>query len=173
MSTDYPVKISQPPSPSLIEAHIPGAYFYDAWQVRAAHPELNLIQQFERAFSRTPKWIDYCMRLRNRLVSQFGLKDLGTFQASSKRQNLVQPLQVGQALGIFKFIAETDNELLVGDDDKHLNVMLSLHRDPTDLLTLSTVVHVKNHWGKLYMLPVTPMHKLIAPATLKILGKFE
>ncbi|WP_367184171.1 DUF2867 domain-containing protein [uncultured Azohydromonas sp.] len=63
--------------------------------------------------------------------------------------------------------------MLMGDQDKHLGVVLSLHRrqeGPNVLLTVTTVVHVHNRMGRIYMLPVTPMHKLIAPATMKPLA---
>lgn len=61
----------------------------------------------------------------------------------------------------------------MGDQDKHLDVMLSLHRrqERTNaLLTVTTVVHVHSRMGRIYMLPVTPMHKLIAPAAMKALA---
>ena len=38
------------------------------------------------------------------------------------------------------------------------------------LLTVTTVVHVHSRMGRIYMLPVTPMHKLIAPAAMKALA---
>jgi Protein of unknown function (DUF2867) len=60
---------------------------------------------------------------------------------------------------------------LIGDRDKHLNVVLSVHRRllpgrQAVEITLTTVVHVKNLLGRLYMLPVTPAHRIIAPAVL-------
>ncbi len=175
MHRPYPVLSTTPPIDSEIARHLSNAYFYDAWQVRAARPELSLPQQFHRAFSQTPSWVKHCMTIRNQLVSRLGLKNLGDFD-----QNLPETLataqadsvfQVGQRIGIFRFLAQTEHEFLVEDNDKHLRVILSLHRDLHDALTLTTVVHVHNLWGKLYMLPVTPMHKLIAPASLKILGR--
>lgn len=171
----YPVISSTPPVQAEICNYLAAAYFYDAWQVRAAHPELSLPQQFHRAFSQTPTWVQFCMNLRNRLVSRLGLKNLGGFAqhlpANLAQAQAQQQFYPGQRIGIFCFLHQTENEFLVEDNDKHLRVVLSLHRDSQDNLTLSTVVHVHNVWGKLYMLPVTPMHKLIAPASLKILGQ--
>ena len=37
-------------------------------------------------------------------------------------------------------------------------------------ITITTVVHVNNLLGHLYMLPVAPMHRRIAPAVLAGLG---
>jgi hypothetical protein len=34
------------------------------------------------------------------------------------------------------------------------------------IVSLTTIVHVKNFVGRLYMLPVTPAHRIIAPAVL-------
>lgn len=48
---------------------------------------------------------------------------------------------------------------------------LSVHRQETApgqvQVTVTTVVKVRNLLGHLYMLPVKPMHKRIAPAVLR------
>ncbi len=49
---------------------------------------------------------------------------------------------------------------MIGDDDKHLNVTLSVYKnEKTQVLTITTVVHIKNWLGKLYMVPVIPAHR--------------
>jgi hypothetical protein len=63
----------------------------------------------------------------------------------------------------------------LGDSDKHLDVALSVHQrlNPETNqveLTVSTVVHIHNLLGRLYMLPVAPVHKLIVPSVLRALG---
>ncbi|WP_447502740.1 DUF2867 domain-containing protein, partial [Acinetobacter pittii] len=42
--------------------------------------------------------------------------------------------------------------------------------EDTQVLTVTTVVHIKNLLGRLYMVPVIPAHRKIVPATLQILG---
>ncbi len=55
---------------------------------------------------------------------------------------------------------------MIGDDDKHLNVTLSIYKnEDTQVLTVTTIVHIKNWLGRLYMLPVIPAHRKIVPAT--------
>ncbi len=77
----------------------------------------------------------------------------------------------GDRIGIFTFLQRTENELVIGDDDKHLNVTLSIYKnEDTQVLTVTTIVHIKNWLGRLYMLPVIPAHRKIVPATLQILG---
>lgn len=74
----------------------------------------------------------------------------------------------GDRIGIFTLFEKHKDEIIVGDDDKHLNFILSFHKNAVaNIITATTVVHVKNWFGKAYMIFVKPMHKIIAPATLK------
>ena len=110
------------------------------------------------------------MAARNAVVQMVGLKNLGTLSEidASKPSSAYQP---GERVGIFTLFENTFDEVLLGDRDKHLDVVLSVHRrllpsgDAVEV-TLTTVVHVKNLLGRLYMLPVKPAHRIIAPAVL-------
>lgn len=111
------------------------------------------------------------MSLRNRIVSAFGLKNLGSLSAlhEGKADHEYKP---GDRVGIFTLFKNTPDEVLLGDHDKHLNVTVSVHtaRSPASsesVVTVTTVVNVHNLLGRAYMIPVTPMHRLIAPAVLR------
>lgn len=84
--------------------------------------------------------------------------------------------KTGDRVGIFTVFENHFDEALIGDKDKHLDVVLSIHRHEVPekklvAITITTVVHVKNRLGSLYMLPVKPMHRLIAPAVLASIGR--
>ena len=163
---------TQLPPGSLIAGHIEGAYFHDAWSVRAGEPRLSALGQLLKLMARTPRWVEFSMTLRNRVVARLGLKNLGGF-GDFDRSKAEAECQPGERVGIFTLFQITPDEVLMGDRDKHLDVVLSLHRrqeGPDVLLTVTTVVHVHNRLGRIYMLPVTPMHKLIAPATMRTLA---
>jgi hypothetical protein len=165
-------RASSPPPDSLIAGRLSGAYFHDAWSVQAGEPRLSAFGQFLKMMSRMPRWVEYSMALRNRVVATLGLKDLGGF-SDFDRTKAEDDYLPGDRVGIFTLFERTPDEVLLGDRDKHLDVVLSLHRregGPHMLLTITTVVHVHNRLGRLYMLPVRPMHKLIAPATMKRLA---
>lgn len=153
---------------------LPNAYFYDSWQIQAARPELDALEQFLRVAKTTPPWIDRLMTLRNRIVGYFGLKNLGSL-AAIDAQKRSYDYQVGDRVGIFTLLANEANEALLGDDDKHLKVVVSVHKREMDstgqvMVTVTTVVHVKNWLGRLYMLPVAPAHKVIAYRMVKAVG---
>ncbi|MDM5175971.1 DUF2867 domain-containing protein [Massilia sp. DJPM01] len=159
------------PASSAIAASLPGAYFHDAWAITPDDPGATALELFLQVSSSTPGWVNTLMSLRNRVVAKLGLKNLGTLSAldPAKPASAYQP---GDRVGIFTLFANTPDEVLLGDKDKHLDVVLSVHKavDAASgkmLATVSTVVHVHNWLGRLYMLPVTPLHRIIAPAVLQ------
>ncbi|WP_350287346.1 DUF2867 domain-containing protein [uncultured Croceitalea sp.] len=123
-------------------------------------------------FNSGPKWIGKLFGLRNRIVSIFGLKTSGN---SKDRQAQLDDFscEEGEQLGLFKVFRKTQHEVVLGEDDKHLNFKVSLYLgEGTSAaternLTISTVVKFNNWFGKLYFLPVKPFHKLIVPQMLK------
>lgn len=152
-----------------------GSDFHDAWVIPASDANLTALGQFLKAADRTPRWVSACMALRNRVVSLFGLKNLGGLE-QLPRGKAEADYKPGDRVGIFTLFENTPGEVLLGDRDKHLDVTLSVHLTPqpatgTPLVTLTTVVRVHNLLGRAYMLPVTPMHRLIAPAVLRAVAR--
>lgn len=170
----YTVSETTIPVGTRIADHAKGSYFADAWSVIAAEPDLTALGQFIKAACATPKWVETCMKLRNIAVQLVGLKNLGGL-ADLAPDKAESDYKVGDRLGIFTLIEVTPNEVLLGDDDRHLKVTLSVscERQSTGqtLVTVTTVVYVHNLLGKIYMLPVTPMHRMIAPAVAKAIGR--
>lgn len=165
-----PVRPCAVPADSALARLLPGAHFHDAYEVAVAHPERSALQHLQAALAATPAWVDGAMWLRNRVVACFGLKNLGGL-GQARRAEQPPPRQPGDRVGIFTLRSLSDDEVLVEDDDRHLRVVLSVRRLPAHgeqpaRIVLGTVVHLHNLLGRLYMLPVTPMHKLIAPAVL-------
>jgi hypothetical protein len=163
------------PKPSAIAAYLPDAYFHDSWSVAARDPCLSALGQFVGIVMATPPWVNKLMAIRNTVVSAIGLKNLGTLSHvdQAKPASAYRP---GDRVGIFTLIENTADEVLLGDKDKHLDVVVSVHKaeDETSggvLVTVTTVVHVHNWLGRLYMLPVTPLHRVIAPAVLKAVAR--
>ena len=76
-----------------------------------------------------------------------------------------------------KFFSRTENEVVPGEDDKHLNFRISLFLEQNieeaekKKLIISTTIEFNNWFGKIYFLPVRPFHKLIVPTMLKAIIK--
>ncbi|MGP1684275.1 MAG: DUF2867 domain-containing protein [Giesbergeria sp.] len=164
-----PVESPIPPN-SRITARLSGASFHDSWCVTSSDVTLSALDHFIAVAKKTPQWVNACMVARNLVGQFFGLKDLGKL-SDLDMEKPTSSYQPGDRVGIFTMVENAFDEALIGDDDKHLNVVLSIHRKECAggaqvVVTVTTVVHVKNLLGHLYMLPVKPMHRIIAPAVL-------
>ena len=123
-------------------------------------------------FSSGPKWVGKLFTLRNKIVSIFGLKTSGDITNREKQIENFK-CEPGEQIGLFKVFAKTENEVILGEDDKHLNFRVSLILNQQTKETkkkdfiVSTTVEFNNWFGRLYFLPVRPFHKLIVPTMLK------
>lgn len=123
-------------------------------------------------FTSAPNWTGALFKLRNRIVSLFGLKTSGTAKdREAQLQNF--KCEPNERLGLFMVYHNDENEVVLGEDDKHLNFRISLYKanHPKNpnlrTLTISTMVTFHNRLGRLYFLPVKPFHRLIVPSMLK------
>lgn len=119
-----------------------------------------------------PKWIEKLFATRNMIVGLLGLKTSGNIINRQKQLDDFK-CDPGEQLGLFKVFSRTDNEVVLGEDDKHLNFRVSLLLDQLlnephkKTLTITTTVEFNNWFGRVYFLPVRPFHKLIVPKMLK------
>lgn len=90
-----------------------------------------------------PAWAGALFKLRNTLARPFGLK---TGEPD-------RPL--------FPICHETETELILGTDDRHLNFRIGLIRSG-ERLYMSTWVRPHNVWGRAYLALVMPFHILIS-----------
>lgn len=156
------------PASSKIAEDLPGAYFYDCFETPFPHKDLSAMQIYMDTFAKTPAWVNAMMGIRNRVVVLFGLKNVGGMKALNKNKP-PEAYKVGDKAGIFSLVYKSDEEVILCDSDKHLDVKVSVSkqtRDGQPFIALSTVVHVHNNLGRAYMLFVGPAHKVIAPAVL-------
>lgn len=168
-------RLSDVPPQSAINARLSGAYFHDSYVIAVPDTTGIALSYFLTALANTPPWVNLLMALRNKIVRLVGLKDLGGLGelSPSKPASAYAP---GDRVGIFTLISNSPNEALVGDRDKHLDVVLSVYKHPSSQdgvqsVSVTTVVHINNLLGRIYMLPVKPLHRLIAPAVLtRIIG---
>ena len=138
--------------------------------IKLVTSDIDIVDIGRSFFLSSPKWVENLMTLRNKIVLLFGLK---TGDKDIDRQKLIREFKGNpkEKLGLFKVYAKTENELILGEDDKHLDFRVSLLTDNLSSddkkLTISTTVKFNNWFGKLYFLPVKPFHKLIVNRMLK------
>lgn len=118
-------------------------------------------------FAHQAPWVGRLMAVRDAIVGRFGLKtarDLATLDAGSAGSGRV---------AIFRVYSSSRNEVVLGEDDRHLDFRLSVlcsgasSHGAKRQLVLSTVVHCHNRWGRLYILLIAPFHRLVVQSSLR------
>jgi len=159
--------ITVPPS-SRIRRELPGADFFDSYEMPLAHDGRSALDIYLKIVAKTPSWINFLMAIRNRIVAVLGLKNLGHLGGLNPVKES-SAYRVGDRVGIFSLLSISDDEIILVDSDKHLDVKVSvckLVQDDHQSVAVTTVVHIHNLLGRIYMLFVAPVHRLIVPATL-------
>jgi len=113
-------------------------------------------------FSHQSLWVELLMRMRDTLVARFGIKTSKQLQNSG-----------GERIGIFKIYETGMHEIVLGEDDMHLDFRLSVllqtrmvSAESTPYLILSTVVHCHNCLGRIYITLIAPFHRMVVRSAL-------
>lgn len=142
--------------------------YVDAYQIVIPSAKTISSDALAKAFfSSDSKWIKGLFELRNKIVAIFGLKT----GKEAARQHLPATYKVGTSVGLFKILEKTENEIIMGENDRHLDFKVSLlgqqSENTNSSITISTVVSYHNWFGKFYFFFVKPFHKRIVPVMLK------
>lgn len=118
--------------------------------------ENDLEEISKRIFTLKSKWIIALFELRNKLVGFFGLK---TEMPSDYNEDFA----IGGYVGFFKIYDLSEEEVILGADDKHLKFRVGIHKTPaaTNNIKVTTLVQLNNTFGKIYMKIIAPFHRLI------------
>jgi hypothetical protein len=117
-------------------------------------------------FSQQPAWIGGLVKMRDALVAGFGLKTARYLEALGEHDRT-------DRLEIFRIYSKNSVEIVLGEDDKHLDFRLSvLCTSPAASqgersLILTTVVHCHNLLGRVYLFLIAPFHRLVVQASLR------
>jgi hypothetical protein len=142
-------------------------HFCDAFQAPVTNPELSPHDTCRAVFACAPAWIDMLLKIRGMFASVLGLRHGGEagFQVTPDAR-----YEVGQRVGRFLIRSIERDELIVGENDKHLDFRISIYRSSlngVEAVTVSTAVEIHNIIGRIYMLVVEPFHRYIARTMLQ------
>lgn len=107
-------------------------------------------------------------RLRDALSSRFGVQRIGGFSHGKAMPHL------GERLDFFLVEDLTPQRMVLTARDRHLDVMVAATANPvsggTEIgLTASVITH--NRFGRAYMIPVAPAHRVIVWLMLRRLKR--
>lgn len=151
------------PEQSLINKDFGRIDYCDSYQIVKSTDET--IDNLTTEIFRIPKWVDFLIRIRGSLVRLFGLK---TGKKKDVAESYYYP--IGTKAGYFTVIDRSENEIVMAENDKHLNFRTAVMKRKSEQdcsIYLTTIVRFNNIWGKIYFLPVKPFHQIIIKSLLK------
>jgi hypothetical protein len=165
MSTSHPhpIAVSVPSESSIANAYA-SVNLADAYSIElpaGASTDPELLARF--IFAHQAPWIGKLMMVRDALVGAFGLK-------TARHLATLEAANAAGRLGIFRIYTTSPTEVVVGEDDKHLDFRVSVlcsGQSSRRHLTLSTVVHCHNRLGRLYLFLIAPFHRLVVQSSLR------
>jgi hypothetical protein len=150
-----------PESSSLHNAQTLSAYFRDSYCATLKDAESSMVSIFFAIFGHHPKWMQMALIARNKAVALVGLD--APPSSEILRPQRKEHYVVGDKIGPWPIYRLTQNELVAGRDNKHLDFRLSVIKVTeagNSKVVVSTVCQVHNLFGKVYLFFVIPFHKL-------------
>jgi len=152
------------PSDSALAPLYAGADLLDAYAIRLPARANDDLEALARAgFERQAWWIRALTGLRDAIMAPVGVKSSRAVGAAAAAR--------GPVIGFFPLLSQSARELVVGEDDRHLDfrVAILLRQAAADSreLVVVTVVHCHNRLGRTYLAAIAPFHSVIARASLE------
>jgi len=154
-----------PPAESAVVDWFVDADLVDAYAVTLPDgAPRNIIDLAREALERPPAWFRALLRFRDALVSVAGVKSSRRIRKEAESGGVA-------TVAFFPVLARSERELVLGEDDRHLDFRASVlvraapdgvRRD----LILTTAVRCHNMPGRLYLMTITPFHRLIVRSNL-------
>ena len=153
------------PAESAIAHLFGGAHLADAFAVTLPAEAPRDAEALARAvFSDPAPWFRALLACRDAIVRPFGVKTSGQL-----RHEL--GTDASARIDFLPIVGRQPDELIIGDDDKHLDFRASVllrrsaNGEPRELV-VTTAVHCHNALGRLYLFVISPFHRLVVRSNL-------
>lgn len=158
----------QPPTASRMAVLFAGADLADAFSIQLPPNSSLDIEKLARfILSEPPLWLKTLRRMRDILVAGFGIK--------TSRQLLEAAItEAADRFYIFRVYALYVDEIILGEDDTHLDFRVSILLRSNDEqsngkneIVMTTVVYCHNHLGRIYIALISLFHRIVVTALLR------
>jgi hypothetical protein len=142
--------------------------FLDCFSVDLFHETRPLSDLAQTTFIELSTWIQALLAIRDTAVSIKGLK---TTRGLPKDLSFRDTLHVGDKINFLTILSLSEHEIILGEDDKHLDFRISFRVDESDprRISLATLVHAHNLYGRVYLKLILPFHNRIVRSRLDAL----
>jgi hypothetical protein len=163
---DRRVRTVEPPPDCAIAGDYPGADLADAFAVDLPGGGPHDIRRLAMAaLAEPPAWLRLALNVRDAVAGRFGIRTSGAIRTSLIARDV-------DRIDFFRVLARSEREIVLGEDDSHLDFKLSLMLGRCvdgagDELVATTIVHCHNRVGRAYLAAITPGHRLVVRSGLR------
>ena len=138
--------------------------FHDVRSIDLPYP-MTALEAWNIAMQEPLPGVKLAFKIRDAISSVFGVKPIGGFSGRK-----ASAPKVGEKLDFFLIERMEPEMVTLSSRDRHLDVLtcITTHNQQ---LTITSSVKTHNWFGKAYMLPVGPGHKLIVNVILKRMAR--
>lgn len=122
---------------------------------------VTALEAWRRLMAQPMPVMRLAFKLRDALVAPFGVKQIRGFSGTCP-----DSVSAGDMLDFFLVEEVSDTRLVLTERDRHLDVMTCITVHEREVAITSSV-KTHNWLGRIYMIPVAPIHKLIVSRQLK------
>lgn len=164
-SKEYEVNL---PSSSVLSSDYEKAYFADSYAILLPPGTIENPEVLARfLLSHSGLGTRVLMRIRDTVMGALGYKTAKGFTSSTSEPN-------HERIQFFKIYQKLPNEIILGEDDKHLDFRISglirqtMHEGAiVSELVVTTVVQCHNLLGRTYIRIIKPFHSQIVRAYIR------
>ncbi|GLQ34594.1 hypothetical protein GCM10007939_08770 [Amylibacter marinus] len=129
-------------------------YFYDS-QTKELPQYQTPLEAWQSLMAHPMPLLRVAFKIRDRIAGWFGVHAIGGFSGQE-----VNEVRAGDSLDFFKVEYINDTVMLLSERDRHLDVLTCVSTKGSQL-TITSSVMVHNWFGRIYMVPVAPAHRVI------------
>ena len=167
MTFDSIVTEQHPPKLSRLADWYERADLVDSFAVRLQSGTNTNIRSIGQAILGQPApWFKALLAIRDNIVHLFGLQTSAELRGKNTDKDRID---------FFPILSADDNELILGEDDKHLDFRISLMikraGSGPELVFATTAVRCNNQLGRVYLAAIKPFHRLVVRSHLQRAAK--
>lgn len=158
-----------PPLESVLgRAAIQTAYFSDAYTTNLSRADRGIVEIYAGLFGHAPLYVKLILVARNTMARLAGLETPTV--AEIMRVEIAGAYRVGDKIGPWPVFAINRDEIVAGRNNRHLDFRLSVFRQVDGgvaRVTVSTLCHVHNLAGRIYLFFIKPFHRFGVKALMR------
>lgn len=139
---------------------LPDLDYYDRRSIQISKP-ITALEAWNFMTAEPSLLMRLAFGIRDAISALFGVKRIGGFSGKPK-----QAVAAGDKLDFFLVEHSAHDTLVLTARDRHLDVMICISVVDRMLSVTSSVV-IHNLFGRIYMLPVGPVHRLIVDRDMR------